>query len=254
MGLPQLYVYFNSDLSIKLILVKVTDDLLVAGQPHHIAEFCKKASSRFKVSKVVLSGDIHFNGSIIKQHEPGNFELSMKEYLSGINSVHVTPSRRKESNSLAAPSEVDGYRRLCGELLWLGIGAVPHACALASSMQQRVPRLKVSDITWANRSLHHLHSSPASIRFRPPPDPVNTAALSTFSDASFNLHSSQSYGKSGYISGVTFPGTNIFHPVDWRSAKQRHVSYSSYGAEILACAEADDRGFYFKQGLTDILR
>lgn len=33
-----------------------------------------------------------------------------------------------------------------------------------------------------------------------------------------------------------------------------NVSYSSYGAEILACDEADNRGFYIKQGLSDILR
>lgn len=37
--------------------------------------------------------------------------------------------------------------------------------------------------------------------------------------------------------------------IDWCSAKQRRVRYSPYGAEILACADADDRGFYLKTGL-----
>lgn len=157
----------------------------------------------------------------------------MKEYLSGINSVHVTPSRRKQSDSLATPSEVDDLRRLCGELLWLVIGAVPHACGLASSMHQRIPRLKVSDTTWANRRLHQLHFSPTSIRFRPPPHPFKSVNLNSFSDADFNLHSSNAYEQSGYVSGVKIHGTNIFHPLDWRSSKQRHVSYSSYGAESL---------------------
>lgn len=44
----------------------------------------------------------------------------------------------------------------------------------------------------------------------------------------------------------------IFHAIDWASCKKRRDSYSSYGAEILACADADDRGFYVKQTIQSI--
>lgn len=42
--------------------------------------------------------------------------------------------------------------------------------------------------------------------------------------------------------------------VDWASTKQRRVSYSSYGAEIIACAAADDRGFYLKMSMSSIFK
>ena len=40
--------------------------------------------------------------------------------------------------------------------------------------------------------------------------------------------------------------------LDWSSSKQHRVSNSSYGAEKLACAEADDRGFYITMCLRSI--
>ena len=44
-------------------------------------------------------------------------------------------------------------------------------------------------------------------------------------------------------------GMYYYHLLDWCSNKQKRVSYSPYGAEILACADADDRGFYLKYGI-----
>lgn len=77
--------------------------------------------------------------------------------------------------------------------------------------------------------------------------------VATFSDASFIISSSQCYGPTGIITGILiYSGDgepNIFHAVDWSSAKKRRISYSSYGAEILSCADADDRGFCLKSGL-----
>lgn len=40
--------------------------------------------------------------------------------------------------------------------------------------------------------------------------------------------------------------------VDRASSKQRRVSYSSNCAKIIACASADDRGYYFKMSLSSI--
>ena len=60
------------------------------------------------------------------------------------------------------------------------------------------------------------------------------------------------YGQTGLLSGLRIEmkiGIDYFHLTDWCSHKQRRVSYSPYGAEILACADADDRGFYIKSCL-----
>jgi len=41
----------------------------------------------------------------------------------------------------------------------------------------------------------------------------------------------------------------MYHVIDWSSHKQRRVSHSSYGAEILACADSDDRGYHLRSSL-----
>lgn len=77
----------------------------------------------------------------------------------------------------------------------------------------------------------------------------------TFSDASFNISSKQVYGQTGVIKGIAVNnehGFPNFYPIDWASAKQRRVTHSSYGAEILACAEGDDRGYNLKSILESV--
>lgn len=50
-----------------------------------------------------------------------------------------------------------------------------------------------------------------------------------------------------FISVENKIGWKAYHIVDWSSSKQRRISHSSYGAEILSCADADDKGFYLKE-------
>lgn len=75
----------------------------------------------------------------------------------------------------------------------------------------------------------------------------------SFSDAAFNITACQSYGQPGKITGLVFDldgeRPRIFHPIDWTSSKKRRVSHSPYSAEILACSEADERGYYIKQAV-----
>lgn len=41
-------------------------------------------------------------------------------------------------------------------------------------------------------------------------------------------------------------GLTAYNMLDWSSTKQRIISHSSNGTEVLACAEADYRGFYMR--------
>ena len=92
------------------------------------------------------------------------------------------------------------------------------------------------------------------ITFRKVVDVINVV-VTTFTDARFNKNRSRDYGQSGMVTGLRITrtsGLDCFHPIDWCSNKQRRVSYSSYGAEILACADADDRCHYFKTAINSM--
>lgn len=92
------------------------------------------------------------------------------------------------------------------------------------------------------------------IRYLPHPNEYHETVC-TFSETAFNISPSQSYGQTGIISGIKIESRDektIYHIVDWASSKQRRVSHSSYGAEILACTDADDKGFNIKNAIASL--
>lgn len=58
------------------------------------------------------------------------------------------------------------------------------------------------------------------------------------------------------IVGLRIPSAtgDVFHLVDCLSHKQRRISHSAYGAEILACADGDDRGYHIKNCMAELVQ
>lgn len=78
----------------------------------------------------------------------------------------------------------------------------------------------------------------------------------TSSDASFNITGRKPYGQSGVLAGLRIiqeGNADIYNLLDWMSINLRRICCSSSGAEILACAEDDDRSFYIRTAICSIL-
>lgn len=257
-GVSQLYAKRDKNGRILFLLAKLTDDLLMAGSDACIREFTDKISKQYTISKSIIDAEMKYNGCIIRRDEHGTTSMSMESYVHDIRPIHIDSHRETQADMEASDEEVQKYRALAGELVWLGCGVMPQAATIGSLMQQRVPRLQVKDLMSANRELEQLRSMPAVLTFRRPEGNVVAAEVLTFSDASFNISPKISYGQSGIVAGILYTvrdhgrSEEVYHMVDWASIKQRRVSYSSYGAEILACADADDRSFYLKMSFNSI--
>ena len=178
----------------------------------------------------------------------------MHGYMKHLQEIPISPERRKQRGDNATEHEISQFRSLAGALLWLGKGVLPPAAYASSNMQQIFSLLKVGHIVEANETVRDIRKLDPTIVYHSPGNVAN-AILSTFSDASFNITARKSYGQTGLVSGVRTTmqdGSELFHILDWVSTKQRRISHSSYGAEILACAEGDDRGFYLKMGINSL--
>ena len=120
-------------------------------------------------------------------------------------------------------------------------------------MQQKLPRLKVQGLVIANEMPKKLLSLKPWPTYR---KPIQTKAviLSTFTDAAHPRD--RDYGQTGLITGLRVIDkdglSEIFHPIDWTSHKRKRVSYSSYGAEMLAAADGDDRGYYYRMTINSL--
>lgn len=104
-------------------------------------------------------------------------------------------------------------------------------------MQQRISQLKVRDLCDANGILKEMRNLKPLLLFPKLRGMVKSISIVLFSDAAFNITSSNHYGQTGIITGLEFSSENYDradHIVNWASSKLRRVSYSSYGAEGLA--------------------
>jgi hypothetical protein len=91
--------------------------------------------------------------------------------------------------------------------------------------------------------MQNLRSLKAEIRFQNPSSIARVSVLA-YSDAAH----SGSYGQGGYLAGLCihlFDGAMLFFITYWHNAGLKCVAFSSTGAEILAAANAADRGLAF---------
>jgi hypothetical protein len=116
---------------------------------------------------------------------------------------------------------------------------------VSSVVLQRQPRLTVFELDLGNRMIKSLHSLVPVVRFPAAEEEILSTRLLAFSDASFNTMDGELYGQGGNISGllVRTHTRDAFYFLDQYSSRLKRVVYSSFSAEILACAEADDRLF-----------
>lgn len=239
-----------------MIMAKVTDDLLMASSNAEIESFIKLIGKSFPISKAIVDNGIRFNGSDIMQDTDGTIHLSIEKYLSEMNQIEISMERKKHRLERASQSEILAFRSLAGEFVWIGSSAVPQASYIGSWMQKKVPMLKVDDIIKANGMLKETKEMSSSITFRLPPSDVTKVVITSFSDAAFNVTKNAQYGQTGIVNGIRYVSKSdecdIYHIIDWASLRQRRVCYSSYSAEILACTEADDRGYNLKMGMASI--
>ena len=254
-GVSQLYVKRIKNGHITLLVAKVTDDVLIAGSNESIRRFAGELKQDFKVSRITIDEPFFFNGSYVEQDQAGNVSLSMRSYITRLKPIELSRMRKKQNDDVATAEERTRFKSLAGTINFLGSGVLPQASFVASSMQQKTGRLLVRNIREANAMVSELTKLTPVVFFPRLQSEVSKACVYTFSDASFNIGASQSYGQSGLVTGISAQsanGDNVYHIIDWSSHKQRRVSHSSYGAEILACADADDRGFHLRDSILSL--
>lgn len=256
-GLPQVFAKLDKGGALLLLIGKISDDILVAGRRPDVLAFFEALHDRWEISKSIIADDLLFNGArIFRDPNSGDISLDMTEYLeSRVEFVPLTRERRKEQGEKATAEEALAYRSIAGSLNFLGVGALPEASFVASVFLQRQANLLVHDLDVGNKLIGELKKLKPIVKFVAPPTDADSVTLLGFSDASFNIIGGTCYGQSGFVCGLLFRKGNllIFHVYDWYSNKQRRIVYSSFGAEILACADADNRLFGLRMGMSALL-
>lgn len=190
-------------------------------------------------------GSFMFNRMLTRQTKEISVVVSMEEYRDKIHPIALTRSRWIQHEDLCAAAEGMQLQELAGQLNFLGHGILSTASLVASTCLQNVSRLKVKHLQESNSALKQFILLRPELRY---PAPISSLCLkvitsnhmSSFSNASTET---SSYEQTGYIAELFFPNDKLctFHVWDRHSGKQSRVSFFSFGAELLAAAESDDR-------------
>jgi hypothetical protein len=246
-GALQVFVLRQSG-TLKMLIVKVVDDILVCGPSDEIQAFYKDLSRTYKLNPLRTGSRVHFSGMDIVTDNDGSTTIDVAHYLSACSDIPLSAQRRKQQDDECTPDERTAFRTLCGKLTYLAATGMPQASFAASHLQQRLAYLRVSYLCEANVIMRNLRFLKAEIRFQNPSSIARVSVLS-YSDAAH----SGTYGQGDYLAGLCIhqlDGAMLCFITDWHSASPKRVAFSSTGAEILAAANAADRGL----ALTAIVR
>jgi hypothetical protein len=256
-SMPQVFVMFDPSGSILLLVGKVVDDVIIAGTHKDIECFLEALKSRWIIGKAEIANRLMFNGALIERDpSTGAICMSMRDYVKEkVHVIPLAPERRRQQADAATAEEKKLHRSMAGVLGFLGQGVLPMATFVSSVFLQRQPRLTVFELDLGNRMIKSLHSLDPVVRFPAVEEEILSTRLLAFSDASFNTMGGELYGQGGYIAGllVRTHARDAFYFLDQYSSRLKRVVYSSFGAEILACAEADDRLFALRSSFQELL-
>lgn len=186
----------------------------------------------------------------MQQDKNGEISLSMFDYLrKNVQHIAINKEQKSKPEDFCSPEFHGHVRKFAGSLNYLGQAVLPQASFVASWAQQQLGRHKHKHIIQMNKQFAELQKLSPIIRFKihAERELATCASIVAFSDAS---HGASSYGQSGYTGGFFIElssGCSIHHIIDWHSGKQKRVSFSSGGSEIIAAADATDRAGYMHE-------
>jgi len=167
--IPQLFYMKDSKNELKVLAVKVVDDVLLAAQETDLRNVVEKIRSMYEIGTIVYGpGTFWFNGLSIKQEEDLSISVDADAKLNSIEPYPITRYRRKEVGVDASAIEVSAFRSTNGQLGWIGTAASPLCAHASSSLQQKVPNMKVKAIVDQINYVKTLKKLGTSIKFKKP--------------------------------------------------------------------------------------
>lgn len=94
LAISQLFMQRNSRWIIVLLIAKITDDFLIAGQDSFITQFISIFENRFQLSKIVKDEQFFSNGCEIKCLASGCIHHTINRYVEHLIPINLRRARR----------------------------------------------------------------------------------------------------------------------------------------------------------------
>ena len=258
---PSLFI-FEVDGKLEGLLATHVDDLLGGGSEKFTA-LLAKIDKEFGFGSQEFDSFRHTGKNIKKDMETGEITVSMAEYVENLTAPRIPNTRRAEKDAKLNAKELTSLRTMNGGLQWVQNQLRTDLAYGTSVSQSNVADPKVEHMIFAQSLIAKAKEhKDFKLTFRC--HDLNTGGFVAISDAGLGgQQESEAEGpvrsQGGYL--VLFADEALarhgergrFTVLDWRSRRIRRVVRSSFAAETLALADANDALQHLRGCLLDIM-
>ena len=207
---PQLF-YLRTNDALRLVLVKVTDDIFIAGEEDLKRRFIERLSSVYELGTLThLPGVCWFYDLLVCQDEEYKIQVHADAKRSELTPYQVSRIRRKDSKSALNPIERFHYNSLNGSIGFIGVYALPIAAFISSYWQQKRNSVTVQDPALQSTMITTLQRFGSISTYTNPGRGIFQISVLLFADAALP----SGHGQLGMICGLLFGDLaegSVFH-------------------------------------------
>ena len=258
---PSLFMYEPNGVLQGIISTHV-DDLLGAGGDL-FDKLLDKIDKEFGFGTREYDSFRHTGKNIRKDMTTGEITVDMKEYVENLTPCRITRERRAELEGPLTSQELSTLRQMNGALQWLQHQSRPDLSCGVSLSQSSTSGATVKDLIEAQKLIARAKDyKDFALKFRS--HDITTGGFMAISDAGLGGVEDEALGgpvrsQGGYLivfgdeSLTTHGNRGRFTLLDWRSRKIKRVCRSSFAAETLALADANDAVQHLRGALHEIM-
>ena len=244
------------------IVAKHVDDLKIAGEPEVVQHILKELIAVFGDLKLIKNDFTNCGVHHIQDPTTKEIELDQDEYLKALKCVRHPELVKAPAESSLSPELHTLYMSSLGAVAYLAMTRVDAAVFIVA-LQKHTHAPQVIHQKRLNALILWLQRNPKHIKYKR--FKSLDSHLRIVSDAAFRKEDDDAHALKGAIivrcegnmqTLVSEAATGIFlhhcHIIDYYCRKQRHVTRSTFGAELYAACDAVDFGMLVIQLMQEL--
>ena len=236
------------------MLAKHVDDLKIVGKPdfiHYVKDELEKVFGPLKLiwNEFTNCGVRHIQDPTTKE-----CTLDQIEYVAALKPITHPLLSQASSDALASDELQNLYRSLLGAVAFAALTRVDAAVFIVA-LQRMSGKAKNIHIKRLNTLTKWMQRCPTKLLYKRFKEAVSH--LQAISDAAFRKEDDDAHALKGalFLRVSGSPDTNsgrVAHLIDYYCRKQRHVTRSTFGAELYAACDAADHSMLLAQILHEV--
>jgi hypothetical protein len=241
------------------LMTKHVDDLKIAGEPAVVQEILTTLQKTF--GELKISKHSFLNCGVQHTQCPRTKEISLDQvaYATNLRSIAHAQLSTGKPEDLASPDLHQLFMSLLGAIAYLAHTRV-DILVFVSALQRHNAKPEVQHVKKLNKLLAWIQKHPKKLMYKQLGAATAGTHLRIVSDAAFKRETETGYSLRGALflraagrssADIVKPASTI-HILDFACKSQRHVTRSTFSAELLSAGDALDQGLLVGQLLHEI--